>query len=123
MGRKHCGKRRNCSLRVISSFPALFSKDFYCRHVKTRACFGNRLRAYSNLISDITSAWTKLRGFPCNKCNGKVGISFGIGRKYMYFWKRRECWFSALFSFSHNVFKRRTFSQDRSKSDCIVVHV
>ena len=34
-GRKHCGKRRNCSLRAISPFPTAFSKDFYSRHVKT----------------------------------------------------------------------------------------
>ena len=40
MGRKHCGKRRNCSLRAISPFSTVFSKDFYCRHVKTRACLG-----------------------------------------------------------------------------------
>ena len=40
MGRKHCGKRRNCSLRAISPFPAVFLKDLYCRHVKTRACLG-----------------------------------------------------------------------------------
>ena len=38
--RKHCGKRRNCSLWAISPFPAGFSKDLYCRHVKTRACLG-----------------------------------------------------------------------------------
>ena len=38
--RKHCGKRRNCSLRAISSFPTVFSKDLFCRHVKTRACLG-----------------------------------------------------------------------------------
>ena len=24
----------------MSSFPTVFSKDMYCRHVKTRACFG-----------------------------------------------------------------------------------
>ena len=40
MGRKHWGKRRNCSLRAISPFPTVFSKDLYCRHVKTRACLG-----------------------------------------------------------------------------------
>ena len=40
MGRKHSGKRRNCSSRAISPFPAVFSKDLYCRHVKTRACLG-----------------------------------------------------------------------------------
>ena len=38
--RKHCGKRRNCSLRAISPFPTVFSKALYCRHVKTRACLG-----------------------------------------------------------------------------------
>ena len=32
------GKRRNCSLRAISPFPTVFSKEFYRRHVKTRAC-------------------------------------------------------------------------------------
>ena len=40
MCRKHCGKRRNCSLRAISPFPTVFSKDLHCRHVKTRACLG-----------------------------------------------------------------------------------
>ena len=39
-GRKHCGKKRNCLLRAISLFPTVFSKDLYCRHVKTRACLG-----------------------------------------------------------------------------------
>ena len=39
-GRKHSGKRRNCSLRAISPFPTVFSKHLCCRHVKTRACLG-----------------------------------------------------------------------------------
>ena len=39
-GGKHCGKRRNCSLGAISPFPTVFSKGFYCRRVKTRACLG-----------------------------------------------------------------------------------
>ena len=38
--RKHCEKRRNCSLRTISPFPAVFSKYLYCGHVKIRACLG-----------------------------------------------------------------------------------
>ena len=38
MGRKQCGKGRNCSLRAVSPFPTVFSKDLYRRHVKTRAC-------------------------------------------------------------------------------------
>ena len=39
-GRKHCGKRRNCSLRAISPFPTVFSKDLYSKHVKTWARLG-----------------------------------------------------------------------------------
>ena len=35
---KHCGKRRNCSLRAISPFPTVFSKHFSCRQVKARVC-------------------------------------------------------------------------------------
>ena len=35
---ENTGKSRNCSLRVISPSPTVFSKDLYCRHVKTRAC-------------------------------------------------------------------------------------
>ena len=30
LSRKHCRKRRNCSLRAISSFPIMFSKAVYC---------------------------------------------------------------------------------------------
>ena len=39
-GRKHSGKRRNCSLRAISPFSTVFSKDLFCGHVKPRACLG-----------------------------------------------------------------------------------
>ena len=50
-GRKHWGKRRNCSLRAISPFPTVFSKDLYCRHVKTRACFGVKAARNQSLAS------------------------------------------------------------------------
>ena len=32
--RKHCGKRRNCSLRVFSPFPTVFLNDLSRRHIK-----------------------------------------------------------------------------------------
>ena len=38
------GKRRNCSLRAISPFPTVFSKDLYCRYVKIWACLGMGLQ-------------------------------------------------------------------------------
>ena len=39
-GRKHCGKRRNCSLRAISPFPTVFSKGLFPRGVKRCHCLG-----------------------------------------------------------------------------------
>ena len=36
-GRKHRGKTLNCSLRAISPFCTVFSKDFCYKNVKTRA--------------------------------------------------------------------------------------
>ena len=33
------GKMRNCSVRAIPSFRMVFSKGFYSREVKTKACF------------------------------------------------------------------------------------
>ena len=38
MGRKHCGKRKNCSLRAISPFPTVFSKGLFPRGVKRCHC-------------------------------------------------------------------------------------
>ena len=40
IGRKHCGKRRNCSLRAISPLPTVFSKGLFPRGVKRRHCVG-----------------------------------------------------------------------------------
>ena len=39
-GRKHCGKKRNCSLRAISPFPTVFSKGLFPRGVKRCHCVG-----------------------------------------------------------------------------------
>ena len=39
-GKKHCGKRRNCSLGAISPFPTVFSKGLFPRGVKRCYCVG-----------------------------------------------------------------------------------
>ena len=39
-GRKHVEKGKIACQKQISPFPAVLSKVFYCRHVKTRACLG-----------------------------------------------------------------------------------
>ena len=50
-GRKHCGERRNCSLRAIYPFPTLFSKDFNCRRVNTRGCLAKGFEKKKNVGS------------------------------------------------------------------------
>ena len=57
-GRKHCGKRRNCLLRAISPFLTVFSKDLYCKHVKTRACWERVDSFPSNKIPDLSKSNT-----------------------------------------------------------------
>ena len=42
MGRKHCGKRRNCSLRAISPFSTVFSRVVMQRR-KNQGLFGKGL--------------------------------------------------------------------------------
>ena len=37
--RKHCGKRKNCSLRAIYPFPTVFSKGLFPRGVKRCLCW------------------------------------------------------------------------------------
>ena len=63
--RQHCGKRRDCSSRAISPFPTVFSKDFYCRHIKTRAYLGKGYIAcftlsISLMTNDLPTAFTFL---------------------------------------------------------------
>ena len=38
MDRKHCVKRRKCWLPAFSPFPAIFSRGFFFRVVKSRDC-------------------------------------------------------------------------------------
>ena len=40
MGRKHCGKRKNCLLQAMSPFPKVFSKGLFPRGVKRCHCVG-----------------------------------------------------------------------------------
>ena len=48
--RKHCGKRRNCSLRAISPFPTVFSEGLFPRGVKRCLC-GNGLKKKPGEVS------------------------------------------------------------------------
>ena len=51
-GRKHCGKRRNCSLRAISPFPTVFSKGLFPRGRQKVSLCGNGLRRLLVLLRE-----------------------------------------------------------------------
>ena len=52
-GLKHYGKKENCSLRAISPFPSVFSKDLYCRHVKQGLVWKRVNHLLGSTFSDI----------------------------------------------------------------------
>ena len=63
MGRKHCGKRRNCSLRAISPFPTVFSKGLFPRGRQKASLCGN------GLINRYTfSTYPKILFISLNTC-------------------------------------------------------
>ena len=67
MGKKHCRKRRNCSLIAISPFLTMFSNDFYCKHShKNKGLFGKGLNMdeYQHMDAPIQDGMS-LRAFIC----------------------------------------------------------
>ena len=84
--RKHCGKRRNCSLRAIFSFLTVFSKDFYCKHVKRRTCLGKGQYIVLNLYA-LSMYYTI--------------VTFNDPEKgvWKHPGKRRKCWYPTFSPF------------------------
>ena len=77
MGRKHCGKRRNCLLRAISPFPTVFSKGLFPSGVKRCYCVGMGLDEIKEQ-SCVTSNWCSFS--PLNLPKGgrnKYGFEMG----------------------------------------------
>ena len=79
----------NCLLQAISPFPTVFSKDLYCRHVKTRACWDR----VNSLLADNSE---KRREFIClgfyaistvyqlfNGDRSQIHVSWTIFNKYL----------------------------------------
>ena len=67
-----CGKRRNCLLQASSSFPEVFPDDFYCRHLKIRACLGKsegkRTKKWSSAFYGTRAVHTKQDMFVKHEC-------------------------------------------------------
>ena len=48
---ENTGKKRNCLLQAISPFPTVFSKDLFCRQVKTRACLEELIQTFQENLT------------------------------------------------------------------------
>ena len=95
MGRKHCGKRRNCLLQGISPFLTVFSEVFYYRHIKNQGLFGKGFTLYH-----VTKFWTRQTekiGRWKIESYLKHEICYSKGRKQ--YGKGRKCWLPAFFFF------------------------
>ena len=78
MVRKHCAKRRNYSLRAISPFLTVFTKDLYCRHVKTRAVWEKVMYSKFTLIEMKTKKVGK-RTVCIN-----ISLQYNHARKFLF---------------------------------------
>ena len=76
MGRKHCGKRRNCSLRAISPFPTVFSKGLFPTGIKRCHCVG----MVNSLPNDKVWNLSKMKAFADDKINVTKNLKFVLIR-------------------------------------------
>ena len=83
MGRKHCGKRRNCLLQAICPFPTEFSKGFqgvkdhFCEVSLTSDCqFQRRFYSYCLQTDRLTDRQQTLSDYNSSprpwKCSGEL---------------------------------------------------
>ena len=50
IGRKHCGKRRNCSSHAISPFSTAFLKNLVLQTRENKGLLGEGLKKYKNYL-------------------------------------------------------------------------
>ena len=91
MGRKHCGKRRNCLLRAISPFSTVFSKGLFSGASKGVNVWEWVKECIYSLPNDKSLDYTKLKAFADNKMKfAKMTISV-FDRLQKSCGKRRNC--------------------------------
>ena len=110
MGRKHCGKRRNCSLQAISIFPSVF-KWFAMQTPKNQGLFRKGLTLPKRQILDSS----KLKYLVCRQKfqKWKWKKALEMGRKRC--WKRRNYSLWTISSFP-SVFKRLVLHTHENKA-------
>ena len=77
---ENSGKGWNCSLRAISPFPTVFSKDLCCRHVKTGLVW-ERVKQPFTTQSPLLTTLTKI---PFRKHYGNRRRNFSFPHDFFY---------------------------------------
>ena len=124
MGRKHCGKRKNCSLRAISPFPTVFSNSLFPRGIKRCHCVGMGLVTFEESLN--LTLYHRIQSFNNTGEEGhhkhcRKNVSFYISTFNSFpnkpwflrvcstsllktLWENEKLLVTSNFSFSHSVF-------------------
>ena len=101
MGRKHCGKRRNCLLRAISPFPTVFNRLVSQGHHKVYLCGNGLMGKMLNMEYWNTGIFGNcIDPFP-NKPWFLHVCSTSLLKTP---WEKEKLLVTSNFSFSHSVF-------------------
>ena len=84
---------REFSNMVENTFPTVFSKDLYCRHVQTRACLGK----VNSLLNDKFFVWSKMEAFIDDHTYLTENLKIILLMVKNNLEKREKCW-SLVFS-------------------------
>ena len=115
-GRKHCGKRRNCSLRAISPFPAVFQKACFpgvsegvivwewVKFCLKLLSIWRNLTLSQTTILDLPKLRVFRRKFQIYDSEMKMAECSQNGSKTL--WEKEKLLLTNNFSFSHSVFQR-----------------
>ena len=94
---------RNCSSRAISPFPAVFSKDLYCRHIKNQVSFGKGLKRNSVCVQLENFIFNPL---PNKRENFSMGLTDNTSRLHIKRWEIGDLSLSLFLRYN-----RKTFSE------------
>ena len=116
MGRKHCGKRRECWFPAFSPFPTMFSKGLLVRIFLSRDCVVESKRIkFGVSFNPHVKAFPKLQilDLQTEKVCDEKAQSSGKGKKTL--WEKEKLLVMSGLPFSHSIFERLVLQTHKNK--------
>ena len=137
MGRKHCGKRRNCSLRAISSFPRVFQKACFpgtskgvivwewvkrlvWQTCKNKGLFGNWLSHLTSKASKYPILISPTIGRESADLANFMTICHKIFHKWQNMFLKEKTLVTSIFLCFQKCFQKAIFLNIIKTLDCVV---